>query len=279
MSELSSPVTGVGIGLRPPHVTDLLASDRHVDFLEIIPENYVGRGGDAARHLAACRERWPILVHGVSVSVGGPDPLDRAYLDGLADVLRIVDAPFYTDHLCYTSVGGFESHQLLPLPFHLEAVHHAATRIRALRDVLKMPIAVENISYYAVMPGSDMAAVDFVAAVVDEADCGLLLDVNNLYVNAMNHGLDPMACLDRLPLERVVQLHIAGHELQHGRYIDHHGAPVDDAVVALYADVLRRLGPVPTLLERDTNIPPLDEVLDEADRLREATGALELVAS
>ncbi len=259
---------GVGIGLRLPHVHALLKTERELDFLEIIPENYVGRGGFDAYHLAACRERWPILVHGVSVSIGGPDHLDEVYLAGLKQLLVDLRAPFYTDHLCYTTLGGFQSHQLLPLPFSEEAVLHTAARIRRLRDLLDLPIAVENISYYAHMPGTQMLHTDFVRAVCEEADCGLLLDVNNLFVNAGNHDLDPFEQLDRLPLSRVFQIHIAGHTERGGRLIDDHGAPTCPEVLALYREVTKRLGNVPTLLERDTRIPPLEEVLDEADQIR-----------
>jgi uncharacterized protein (UPF0276 family) len=269
---------GVGIGLRRPHVSDLLATPRRVDWLEIIPENYIGRGGGMSRHLDACLERWPVLVHGVTASVGGPDPFDDAWLEGLRLLLSRVRAPFYTDHLCFTSVGGLQSHQLLPLPFHREAVAHAVARIRELQARLRLPVAVENISFYAVMPGSDRSFADFEAQVLEEADCGLLLDVNNLYVNARNHGLDPLAVLDRYPLERVWQLHLAGHEEVHGRVIDHHGAPVAPEVLALYDEVVRRIGPVPTLLERDLNLPPLDEVLDEADAIRARAPEVSLAA-
>ncbi|HHO52691.1 MAG TPA: DUF692 domain-containing protein [Deltaproteobacteria bacterium] len=259
---------GVGIGLRPPHVRGLMDTERHLDFLEICPENYVGRGGFDAYHLAACRERWPILVHGVSVSLGGPDPLDTDYLAQLKELLHQLRVPFYTDHLCYTTVGGFQSHQLLPLPFNEEAVAHTAARIRRIRGLLGVPVAVENISYYAHMPGTEMLHADFVRAVCEEADCGLLLDVNNLFVNATNHGLEPLEQLGRLPLDRVYQVHIAGHTRQGCRLIDDHGAPTCPEVIAIYREVTRRLGSVPTLLERDTRIPPLDEVLDEADMIR-----------
>jgi uncharacterized protein (UPF0276 family) len=258
----------VGIGLRRPHVPDLLASTRRIDWLELAPENYLGRGGSMSRHLDACLERWPVLVHGVTASVGGPDPFDDAWLDALRLFLSRVRAPFYTDHLCWTAVDGQQSHQLLPLPFSRAARAHAVDRLRALRDRLGVPVAIENISFYAVMPGSETDFHTFEADVLEEADCGLLLDVNNLYVNARNHGLDPWALLDRYPLHRVWQLHLAGHEHVGGRVIDHHGAPVAPEVLALYAEVVRRLGPVPALLERDLHLPPFDEVADEADAIR-----------
>ncbi|MEZ4235365.1 MAG: DUF692 domain-containing protein [Myxococcota bacterium] len=270
--------TGVGIGLRNPHLTDLLATERSLDFLEIIPENYVGRGGPDLRTLDACRERWPLLVHGVAMSIGGPDPFDDAYVEGLRALLRRIDAPFYTDHLCYSSYGGFQSHQLLPLPQSDQAVLHAARRIRELRDRLDLPVAVENVTTYANMPGSTMTAAAFVAAVAEEADCGLLLDVNNLYVNAKNLGTDLRTDLDVLPLHRVVQLHVAGHDVRQGRWIDSHGAPVADEVAALVVEVIARVGDVPVLLERDLNLPPLAEVLDEADTLRASIAHLRSAA-
>lgn len=260
--------TGVGVGLRRPHVAELLPTERRIDWLELTPENYLGRGGGMSRHLDACLERWPVLVHGVTASVGGPDGYDDAWLEALRGFLRRVGSPFYSDHLCWTSARGLQSHQLLPLPFHREAIDHAVGRIRALRDALRVPIAVENISFYAVMPGSDLGFAEFEAAVIEEADCGLLLDLNNLYVNARNFGLDPFAVLDLYPLDRVWQVHLAGHEIQHGRYIDTHGSPVAPEVQALYVELVRRIGPVPALLERDTNLPPLADVLDEADALR-----------
>ena len=259
---------GVGIGLRREHYAELLACSRRIDWLEIVPENYVDAGGRHRAMLDACCERWPVLAHGVSVSVGGPDPLPSAYLTALRALLERIDAPFYTDHLCYAAIDGTVFHDLLPLPFTDEAVRHTATRIRELADRLERPVAVENITYYATMPGSAMSEGEFVTAVCEEADCGLLLDVNNAYVNAMNHGLDPLASLLALPLSRTRQIHLAGHVQEGPRLLDNHGHPVDGAVWALYRAALQRLGPIPTLLEWDTCIPPLDRVLDEADMAR-----------
>ena len=261
--------TGVGIGLRKGFHTPLLEADRHVDFLEIVPENYVGRGGRDRAQLFACAERWPVLAHGVSVSLGGPDPLDRTYLAGLKQLLDALGVPFYTDHLCFTSLGGMQSHELLPLPETDEAVRHVAGRIRQVAELLERPVAVENIAQYAVMPGATLGREAFVTAVCEEADCGLLLDVNNVYVNARNSGTEPLADLLALPLHRTVQMHVAGHEVQHGRVLDTHGAPVSGPVVELARLALARIGrPVPVLLERDTNLPPVEQVLDEANALR-----------
>jgi hypothetical protein len=218
--------------------------------------------------LLAARERWPMLAHGVSVSLGGPDRLHGEYLAGLRQLLDEIDAPFYTDHLCYGAIHGTVFHDLLPLPFTEEAVRHTAARIRELADRLERPVAVENISYYAVMPGSTMTEGQFVTAVCEEADCGLLFDVNNVYVNAINHGHDPFASMWALPLQRAWQIHLAGHIEEGPRLLDTHGSPVADTVWAMYRAALQELGPIPTLLEWDTQIPPLGRVLDEADKAR-----------
>ncbi|MCX4244993.1 DUF692 domain-containing protein [Paraliomyxa miuraensis] len=258
--------TGVGIGLRREHFAAIEQCERRVGWLEIIPENYVAHGGHALANLRWCAERWPVVAHGVSLSVGGPDPLDEDYLVGLRRLLDELRAPFYTDHLCYATIGGVNFYDLLPLPFSEEAVHHTAARIRQLADRLERPVAVENISYYATMPGGTMSEGQFVSAVVEEADCGLLLDVNNVYVNAQNHREDPRASLAALPLHRTMQIHIAGHVKEGERIIDNHGRPLIEPVWALYEQALQAVGPVPTLLEWDTDIPALDRVLDEADR-------------
>ncbi|NVB37288.1 DUF692 domain-containing protein [Pseudenhygromyxa sp. WMMC2535] len=264
---------GVGIGLRRRHFDELPACARALDFLELIPENFVGaghiRGGADGRVLRACTERWPMLAHGVSMSLAGPDPLDHGYLRALKGLLDQIGAPFYTDHLCFVSVGGRSSYDLIPPPFCEAAVLHTARRLRELADALERPVAVENISYYAQMPGSTMAHGEFVRAVVEEADCLLLLDVNNVFVNARNHDQDPREVLWSLPTERACQIHLAGHVQEGPRLIDHHGAAVCDEVWALYREALARLGPIPTLIEWDTHVPALDRVLDEADRARE----------
>ncbi len=265
---MRASVHGVGIGLRREHFAEIESCGRVVDWLEIIPENYVGVGGYARRNLEHCRGRWPMLAHGVSLSLGGPDPLDASYIAGLKALLDELEAPFYTDHLCYATIGGANFYDLLPVPFTEEAVRHCAGRIRELADRLERPVAVENVSYYAKMPGSRLSEGQFVRAVVEEAGCGLLLDVNNVYVNARNHGDEPRASLEALPLDRTMQIHIAGHETEGERLIDTHGRPLVDEVWALYREALTRVGPVPVLLEWDTQIPSLDRVLDEADRAR-----------
>ncbi len=203
------------------------------------------------------------------MSVGGPDEFDPVWIDDLTELLDRVGAPFYTDHLCYSTIAGITSFDLLPLPFSEEAVEHCVNRVRALRDRLGRDVVLENITYYSTMPGAEMEEGAFVRAVIERADCGLLLDLNNVYVNARNHGRDPLEVLWALPVERTRQIHLAGFWPEEGRLIDDHGAPVDDAVWSLYRAAVARLGPVPTLIEWDNRIPPLGRVLEEADRARE----------
>lgn len=261
---------GAGIGLRRDFYEALPRTERALDWVEIIPENFLTLGGRAQRALDACRERWPVLPHGVGLNIGGPDPLDEDYVTRLAALVRRVDAPFFSDHLCYSRLGGVHLHDLLPLPFTEEAVEHVVPRVREVMARVGRPFLLENPSYYARMPGGTLAEADFLRHVVEQADCGLLLDVNNVYVNARNHGYDPRAFVDALPLERVVQIHLAGHEVQPDVLIDTHGAEVCDDVWALYRYTLARTGPVSTLMEWDQDIPSLDAVLDEADQAREA---------
>jgi|SRR6218665_289472 len=259
---------GVGIGLRREFYTLLPETSRALDWVEIIPENFLTLGGRPQRALDACGERWPLLPHGVALNVGGPDPLDETYLAGLRALVERVDAPFFSDHLCYARLGGAYLYDLLPLPFSEEAVEHVVPRVREAQARVGRPFLLENPSYYAHMPGGTLAEADFLRHVVEQADCGLLLDVNNVYVNACNHGYDPRAFVDALPLERVGQIHLAGHERQPDVLIDTHGGPVCDEVWSLYRYVLERTGPVSTLIEWDQDIPSLDAVLDEADRAR-----------
>ncbi len=261
-------IAGVGIGLRREHYGEILQCTRPLDFLEIVPENFVGRGGAPLSLLRRCAERWPIAAHGVSVSPGGGDAFDGDYLAGLGALLGECGVERYTDHLCYAAIGGVAYYDLLPLPFCTAAARHTAARIVELGDRLQRPIAVENISFYATMPGSVQDEGDFVREVIERADCGLLLDVNNVYVNAVNHGCDPLEMLWALPTERAVHIHLAGHIREGERLLDNHGAAVGDPVWALYRAVMGRHGPIPTLVEWDTAIPALDRVLDEADKAR-----------
>ncbi|MBU8897597.1 DUF692 domain-containing protein [Corallococcus sp. M34] len=259
---------GAGIGLRRDFYEALPRTERALDWVEIIPENFLTLGGRTQRALDACRERWSVLPHGVGLNIGGPDALDEDYVSRLSALVRRVDAPFFSDHLCYSRLGGVHLHDLLPLPFTEAAVEHVVPRVREVMARVGRPFLLENPSYYAKMPGGTLAEADFLRHVVEQADCGLLLDVNNVYVNAMNHGYDARAFVDALPLERVVQIHLAGHEVRPDVLIDTHGASVCDEVWALYRYTIARTGAVSTLIEWDQDIPSLDAVLDEADRAR-----------
>lgn len=262
------PLQGAGLGLRRAMLPDLLTlDDRAVDFLEVAPDNWIGVGGTYGEGLARLAERFPLSCHGLSLSLGGPEPLDHIFLGRVRAFLDQHNVPLFSEHLSYCSDEG-HLYDLIPMPFTDEAVRHIASRIREVQDLLGRRIAVENISYYAA-PYQALSEIDFLRAVLSEADCDLLLDVNNLYVNAHNHGYDAAGFLARVPAERVVCLHVAGHydeapELK----IDTHGAAVRDDVWNLLASAYQHLGSVPTLLERDFNLPPLAELLGEVDTIR-----------
>lgn len=269
-TEIARAPRGVGLGFRLKLARELLAAPTsHAEFVELAPENYLGTGGNRRRLLSAARERWPVVCHGLCGDFSGAAPLDEELLEELKGFLHELDARWYSDHLCLTHAAGAELHDLLPLPFSGDAVRRAGKRIRAVRERLELPIAIENVSAYTRMPGGEMDEPEFVTAVLEEADCLLLLDVNNVYVNSVNFGFDPRAYLDALPLDRVVQLHIAGHtEEREGLLVDTHGAPIIDPVYELFEYLWERLPePAPVLLERDHNIPPLKELEAELERI------------
>jgi uncharacterized protein (UPF0276 family) len=261
---------GVGLGFRLKIAREFLATPTtHAQFLEIAPENYLRVGGNRARLLAAAAERLPIVCHGLCGDFAGSAPVDEEYLSDLKGFLHRLGVRWYSDHLCLTRAAGAELHDLLPLPHSEKAAKRAAARIREVRDRLDLPVAIENASAYARMPGEEMSESEFCKLVLEEADCLMLLDVNNVYVNSVNFGFDPRAFIDSLPLERVVQLHIAGHTVEReGLLVDTHGAPIVDPVYELFAYTLSKLPePAPVLLERDTNIPPLHELEAELEKL------------
>lgn len=266
---MNRTIAGVGLGLRRAFARDLLGSARTVDWIEVTPENWLRFGGARRRLLEECLERWPAVSHSVSLSVGGPDPLDDSLLQALAALCRRTSAPFFSDHLCYSGVNGAPLHELLPLPFSEEAAAHVAQRARIAQDRVGVPLVLENATFYAHMPGGTMDEGAFLRAVIDQSGCDLLLDVNNVYVNCKNHGGDPYAFIDAVPLERVRQLHVAGHTVKQSVIIDTHIGPVIDEVWALYRHTLQRAGRlIPTLIEWDQDIPPVDVVLDEVDAAR-----------
>ncbi len=262
------PPSGVGVSLRREHYDAILATSRRVDWLEIQPENFMGKGGRTRHVLDTVAERWPMAAHGVALSLGGPDPFPSDYLEPLEALLRHIDAPWFSEHLSYASAAGQVFHDLLPLPFSAAAIDHVSDRIRQLRARVEAEVLVENISYYATMPGSDRTEGAFVTQVVEQAEAGLLLDVNNVYVNAKNHGLDPEEALRSLPLQATRQIHLAGHRRHGDVLIDDHGSAVCDDVWALFEQALAITGRVPVLIEWENRVPSLDRVLDEADRAR-----------
>jgi len=263
------PVSGAGLGFRRGLIPELLEKGTAgIDFFELAPENWIGVGGVMGKGLRSFTERHPFVAHGLSLSLGGPKALDE---DLLADVRGFLDEHgirAYTEHLSYCTDDG-HLYDLMPIPFTEEAVRHVAARIRRAQQILERPIAIENVSYYAA-PGAEMPEIDFVKGVLEEADCGLLLDVNNVFVNAVNHGYDPLAFLKGLPLERVWYIHTAGHHVEAPDLrVDTHGSGVCSDVWSLLESAYRLCGPVPTLLERDFNFPPLDELLAEIARIHE----------
>lgn len=264
--------TGVGVGLRRPHFRALAAREDHgVPFWEVSPENLIGEGGRDARWANAVLERDPVITHGLALSLGGFDAWDRSYLAELDGLIRRTGSPWHSEHLCFTSVDGSVTHELLPLPFTRAAARHAAQRAREIQHSLSVPFLLENITYYAELGQGAMDEADFITDVLEEADCGWLLDVNNIYVNALNFGFDPKEWLARVPLHRVCQMHIAGHARFDDLVIDTHGTPVIDPVIELMQWTLARIGrPVPVLLERDNHIPELEELLTERERLQAA---------
>jgi hypothetical protein len=261
---------GVGLGFRFELAAPMLALNAGPAWVEIHPENYVGRGGAFARHLDAMLERWPVLTHGLTSCVGQPEPFERAYLARLKELLRRTGGRFHSEHLCFGNAAGAFAHDLLPLPFTEEAIRTSVERIHQLRGELEIDIAIENASYYA-HPGGPprMRELDFLLEVLERADCKLLLDVNNVFVNSVNHRFEPWPFLDAIPAERVVQLHVAGHFVRpDGVIIDTHAEPIRSEVYALVEKTLAKLGPdVPVLLERDGNYPALPEVLEEVAAL------------
>ena len=259
-------LTGCGIGLRKEHFDEILAGRPGVPFFEAISENFMVEGGRPLAMLERVRRDYPVALHGISMSLGSADPVDREYLRRLKDLCDRVEPVIVSDHLCWTGLGGHNSHDLLPMPLTEEAVALTAEKIRAVQEFLGRRILVENISSYVEHASSRLSEADFLAAVVDAADCGILLDVNNLYVNARNHGLDARRFLGRLPAHRVGQMHLAGHEDHGDLVIDTHDHPVTEAVWDLYRCAVNRFGPVPTLVEWDAAIPPLETVLAEARR-------------
>ncbi len=267
------PYLGFGLGLRPTYYPDILDGDceavaRRVDWFEVISENVMVPGGPPRRALERVRERWPVVLHGVSLSLGSTDALNERYLRELGELADQIEPAWISDHLCWSSIGGKYLHDLLPLPYSEEALDHVVSRVLRVEDALKRPILVENVSSYLTFRSSVMTEWEFLTALCERADCSLLLDVNNVFVSAHNHGFDADAFLRGLPKGRVGQMHLAGHTASEPLYLDTHDHPVCDEVFALYRRAIDRFGPVSTLLERDDRFPPFEELCAELDQCR-----------
>jgi len=268
MSEHRYPVHGAGLGLRRDHLEALRDGiPQEIDFMEVAPENWLGIGGHLKKHFADIASRVPVALHGLSLSIGSPAPLDENLVRQIKHFMDEHHCPVYTEHLSYCSDEG-HLYDLMPIPFTEEAVHYVAERIRRVQDILERRIAMENVSYYAA-PGQELDELTFINAVIEEADCDLHLDVNNIYVNSINHVYEPEEFLRGLPGERIVYCHVAGHYTEdEDLLVDTHGSDVIDPVWALLEKAYEQFGVFPTLLERDFNIPPLENLLDEVRIIR-----------
>ncbi len=268
---LGLPDLGDGVGLRDVHFGHLVATppgEWGVDWFEIVSENSLDHRGYASHVLDIVAAHRPVVMHGVSLSIGSTDPLDRDYLDRLAALAERVKPAWISDHLCWTGVAGLNTHDLLPMPLTEASLAHVVGRIREVQDRLGRPLILENPSSYLRFAGPQMPECEYIARMAEEADCGLLLDVNNVHVSAFNHGFDPVAYIEAIPAERVVQVHLAGPKDCGTHLVDTHDSPVLDAVWDLYALAMARTGGVATLLEWDSDIPPWDELLVELAKAR-----------
>jgi hypothetical protein len=270
---MSSALQGFGLGLRSEHYRDFIDSKPAVDWLEVISENYLVPGGKPLHRLATIRRDYAMVMHGVSLSIGGTDALDLNYLRELKTLAQRIEPAWISDHLCWTGVDHNNLHDLLPMPYTEAALRHLVTRVQQVQELLGRRLLLENVSSYVSFKADEMSEWEFIAQLAQRADCELLLDVNNVYVSSRNHGFDAHAFIDAMPRERVRQIHLAGHE-DHGTHcVDTHDHPVCDSVWGLYAYTVRRLGAVPTMIERDDHIPPLAELIAELDQARAVQAA------
>ncbi len=258
------PDLGIGVGLRTVHFPTILSEWPAVDWFEAITENFLDTGGRPRDVLDGVAARYPVVLHGVSLSIGGSGPLDRSYLAKVRALAARTKARWVSDHVCFTGVAGRNTHDLLPIPYDEATLRHVVRRVRAVSDILERPLVLENPSSYIAYAASSMPEWEFLSRLAEEADCGLLLDVNNVHVSAFNHGYDPVAYLDALPADRIVQVHLGGHTHKGAYILDTHSDRVAEAVWRLYRRVILRTGPVSTLLEWDEKIPAFAVVLAEA---------------
>ncbi|HEY8215110.1 MAG TPA: DUF692 domain-containing protein [Methylocystis sp.] len=259
---------GFGLGLRAQHYADILDGDPAIDWFEVISENYMVPGGQPLKMLDRIRARYPIVMHGVSLSIASTSPFDPDYLSGLKALAQRTEPVFISDHLCWTGVHGVNLHDLLPIPYTREALDHVVARVQHVQDYLGREIALENVSTYVQFNHSEMSEWEFIAELTKRTGCWLVFDVNNVYVSAFNHEYDALAFINGIPADRVVQFHLAGHEHNMSHIVDTHDALVTDEVWDLYRAALKRFGPVSTIIERDDNIPPLAEMVEELGKAR-----------
>lgn len=265
----ASPCLGYGLGLRSAYYQQILEQSPAVDWFEVVSENYLVQGGKALYYLEAIAEQYPVVMHGVSMSIGGPHALDTDYLRQLKQLAERVQPAWVSDHLCWSRGNAHQLHDLLPLPYTQESLHYIAGRVGQVQDVLGRPLVLENVSSYVRSGADDFTEWEFLSALSQRSGCELLLDVNNVYVSSRNHGFDPWEFIHSLPAKKIRQLHLAGHS-DYGDYvIDTHDQPISDPVWALYKQTLEHLGPVATLLERDDHFPPFEELLSELGKARD----------
>jgi uncharacterized protein (UPF0276 family) len=259
---------GFGLGLRTDHYEQVLNDRPAVDWLEIISENYMIAGGKPLHYLDRIRELYPMVMHGVSMSIGSTAPLNFDYLADLKQLIDRVQPEWVSDHLCWTGVHGRNLHDLMPLPYTEETIAHVAARVAQVQDYLGRQILLENVSSYVTYEASQISEWEFLTAIAEQADCLLLLDINNIYVSSHNHEFDPLEYLDGVPGDRIQQIHLAGHSYKDQLIIDTHDHPICDPVWFLYQQAIERFGPISTMIERDDNIPPLEELVAELDVAR-----------
>lgn len=269
---VNRPFLGYGLGLRHDYYETILSEKPDIDWFEVISENYMVDGGKPLYYLEKIRNDYPVVMHGVSLSIGGTDPLDKDYLRRLKALAAHTEPEWISDHLCWTVEGGHNVHDLMPLPYTEEAVSHVAARVRQVQDYLGRRILLENVSSYVNYRESQLTEWEFFSAVVEAADCLMLFDVNNVYVSAVNHGFDPLEYLDNVPPRRIQQFHLAGHKNYGDYIIDTHDHPIIDSVWDLYRQALSRFGPISTLIERDDHMPPLSDLMDELQQARAIGG-------
>lgn len=267
-TEQAFPYLGFGLGLRPDHYHDILTARPAIDWFEVVSENYLVPGGKPLYYLDRIKEHYKMVLHGVSLSLGSTEPLDFGYLKQLKNLAHRIDAKWISDHLCWTGVAQKNMHDLLPLPYTEEALKHLKQRIQEVQDFLGKQILIENVSSYLTFSHSTLTEWDFICQLAEQADCYILLDINNIYVSAFNHHFDPLDFLRGIPPDRVKQFHLAGHSNNGDHIIDTHDADIIDPVWDLYAQALKLYGPVSTMIERDDHIPPLSALLLELEQAK-----------